>query len=66
MQRNMQYYRNRLQRLEHIRQDIAHRMDTSYLRDNISDFMSLEQKYAAIISAMNKIRMQMAHFRTSP
>lgn len=66
MQRNMQYYRNRLQRLERIRAEVARRMDSSYLRDNISDFMSLEQRYARIIDTMNKVRMQMARFRTSP
>lgn len=53
------FYRRKLQNLETLRDKIGKSMDSSYLRDNISDYLKLESRYKDVIETMSSLRKQL-------
>lgn len=48
--------------LERSRSSIAKRLDRAYLRDNISDFLTLEDKYKGISMRIERLNKRSEHF----
>ena len=42
--------------LERVRSDVANKLDRSYLQNNVSDLLALEEKYEKIIYQISRIK----------
>ena len=49
-------YKRKLEKLERLRRDLAKRIDTSYLRDDISSYIELEARYKDVMESMQKLK----------
>ena len=47
--------------LERVRSDVANKLDRSYLQNNVSDLLALEEKYEAIMYQISRIKALVAH-----
>lgn len=54
---NRKRFEKKLQNLERIRRDIAKKLDTSYLQNNVSDLLALEEKYERIMYQISRINV---------
>lgn len=48
-----------LRSLEKLRRTLSRKLDKSYLRDNITEFLVLEKRYEMVVGAINKTRSSM-------
>ncbi len=53
-------FEKKLHKLELMRRDIGIKLDRSYLQNNISELLALEEKYAAVIYQISRIRSLLA------
>lgn len=49
-------FEKKLQTLERMRRDIEKKLDRSYLQNNVSELLALEEKYESIIHRINRIK----------
>jgi chaperonin cofactor prefoldin len=50
------HFEKKLQTLERMRRDIEKKLDRSYLQNNISELLDLEEKYETIVYQISKLR----------
>ena len=53
-------FEKQLQTLEHMRRDIEKKLDTSYLQNNVSELLALEEKYETTIHRINRVKNLLA------
>ncbi len=56
MNTNLKQCYKRLRSLEYKRRELARRIDASYLRDNVSDFLSLQHKYETLMHSISELQ----------
>ena len=54
---NINGIEKKLYYLERVRRDMANKLDRSYLQNNISDLLALEEKYEKITHRISRIRI---------
>jgi hypothetical protein len=53
-------FEKKLQTLERMRRDVEKKLDRSYLQNNISELLALEERYEAIVYKINKLKYMIA------
>lgn len=58
----MAYSSYKITQLERTLQRIEQRLDTSYLRDDISNYLALEVQYSALSTELGKMKSGRKHY----
>lgn len=53
---NRKRIEKKLLSLEDVRRDVANKLDRSYLQNNVSDLLALEDRYEKIIYQISRVR----------
>ena len=54
-------FEKQLQTLERMRRDIEKKLDTSYLQNNVSELLALEENYETTIHKINRVKNLLAN-----
>lgn len=46
----------KLSKLEKVRRELARKIDESYLRDNVTEFLMLEERYERVMHSISTLR----------
>lgn len=58
---NLKRFEKKLNSLERIRNDVANKLDRSYLQNNVSELLALEEKYEIIVHRISRIKTILAN-----